>query len=509
MSCRPTNSGRVTLARTVTTSSTSAAGTLIIGDTAANALYARRLVANGVVSPINMVTEARDYTTDPELPSQRFAVDHTKTILKYLIREQVQLLHSSDETGLNNRTGNPRPELAIDYYVGAGILGDFVSAYIIPRAGPWFYQSSNAHLVRFFNDSTIQRNLNAQERVINTFLKTTWGIRGTNSLVVEGPCILDTHYEFLTYADTRTEDDDFISRQLFLQQYNTAIVAPNVNISTEVYDMKFTRNSTTTPDTWNFTSSKLSLTNVRVKWETNPFTYIRLATNGGINPRPILLPTFYRARIAIPLKNDPVTMTVESSSSSSSMSGGCGCGGSSSITSTVIAGVDLTNITPGPDMVTTYQAFSLYDFNNTGNSAVCWLGQCYTTTEDLSDVNPGGLFSSPGYTFLIVEALCLKNKRTLSYSTTQQAAQFFYNSSAIEDGYLDQFGNIVADIYQAYTGLTTTNTTLIGVNEICDSKGQCSDISAITDYVTRESPMSTVIQLATVLYGYNVFGGVF
>jgi hypothetical protein len=151
----------------------------------------------------------------------------------------------------------------------------------------------------------------------------------------------------------------------------------------------------------------------------------------------------------------------------------------------------------------------LYDFNNTGNSAVCWLGQCYTTTEDLSDVNPGGLFSSPGYTFLIVEALCLKNKRTLSYSTTQQAAQFFYNSSAIEDGYLDQFGNIVADIYQAYTGLTTTNTTLIGVNEICDSKGQCSDISAITDYVTRESPMSTVIQLATVLYGYNVFGGVF
>jgi len=454
-------------------SSINANGYAIIGDTVSATLYARRLIGNNVTAPITLINEGVDRTNVEGLSNTCFIPVTIKSVLHNLTTEQIHMVPSGDNHFDDDDEIDTQTSQVIPYRVGSGPLGDFISAYFMPRVGPWFSHSSNGRLEKFFVETTMHTELNAQEKIITNFLKTEWDLILTNSLVVKGPAILNSHYIYMT------EEDDDNSRQLFLNQYHMITQVHNVDVATEVSNIKFLP-TTGVSGLYNITGSDIVLNNVRPIWKTNPYTYLRIATNGGLNPKPINVPTSYRAVLPIPLAN----------------------GGSSRASN---GGVNLTGVTGTHDLITTHIAFSLYDLNNPKQSALTWLVQAYTTIEDLSLVEPGGKFADSGHTLLIVEAINTKNRRKATFNVSEQEVQVNYNDRTAENGYLTQFAQIVSTIYRAYTGTTITVDALISDATTCSSSGACQDGNIVLDYSIRESPLVTILQLASSLYSVEIY----
>jgi hypothetical protein len=159
---------------------------------------------------------------------------------------------------------------------------------------------------------------------------------------------------------------------------------------------------------------------------------------------------------------------------------------------------------PGYDLLTTHLAFSLHDLDGSKQSGLVWLGQCYTTTEDLSVVDQAGKYADTGHCLLIVEAVCTKNKRKASYHPSEREVQVFLNSPEVEATYLRKFSTIVSDIYAQYTGTHMPVDLLTHDISICGA-GICHDGNSISNYATRESPMVSLLELSAHLYGSDLY----
>lgn len=473
----------------------------IIGDTAAAALYAKRLLANQVTSQISIISEGIDRTTIASLPDVSFSADNNLRVLHYLNTEQIHLVPSG-----NTQDGS-QIERIIHYHTGSGVLGDFISSYHIPRLGPWFTHSSNSRLERFFIESTVKSALTPQEVIIASRLQAIWGLQSTSSIIVDYPSILNAHYEFIN------ENNNSFTRELFLHQYHLVNQAENVDFISEANNLQFTLvTGTTGGNVYDITGNDINLKAVRPIWKTNPFTYLRLATEGGLNPNPVLIPTFYRAVLSIPISGTGATGVTGtfatghtgyisfSTTNSNSNSTGTECFPGL----TGITGIDLSNASATEDLITSHITFSLHDVSNPRNSGLAWLVQAYTTSEDLSIVTQEGNYADTEKTLLIIEALSTKNKRRAHYNTAEKEVELNYNDHLIEQGYLRQFALIVASIYNAYTGSIISPDTLLNDSSVCIS-GTCHDSNILVDYSLRESPMVSIVQLASNMYGVDIY----
>lgn len=469
MSKRPTTISRKEL--TNVELSTNTYGYAIIGDTITATLYAKRLLGNKITTPITLINEGVDRTNLNRLTDTSFVADNNKRILRYLITQQIRMIPAGDNQDEDDDLIDTQVDRIIHYYTGAGPLGDFIAAYHIPRLGPWFGCASSGNLERFLITSTIKFALNSQETIVANAIATTWSLPLTSTVIVKVPSVLNTHYEFL-----RPRDNSY-TREIFLDDYHVNNQANNVDYVTEIDDLQFIQVTGATAGLYNITgSSGLSLTGVRPIWKTDLFTYLRLSTEAGIDPGMLNIPVFYRAVLPIAINNTGTT-----------------------------GGINLTGLTNNGDLITTHIAFSLYDLNNPKQSTLTWLAQCYTTVEDLSVVEPAGKYADTGKTLLIVEAVNTKNRRRAIYNASEHEVQINYNDRIMEHGYLEQFAQIVAKIYSIYTEQTISSDTLLADSSICGAIGECQDGNIIVDYTSRESPMVTVLNLTSQLYGLDIY----
>ena len=458
------------------------AGIAVIGNTVAATLYTQRLL-NHHKKNITVIIEGRDYTSLNQLSDTDFNRHVSDHPTHFIYQESVHLVNDpfspSDST--------------ITYSVGKTVLGDLVSDYFIPRVGPWFNHDTSTRVVNFVNTSTVKMALNYQECTVAKSIVSIYGLPWTSSVRIGQPAMLNCHYVYVQANDdgnattTFTPDscqwtDNYI-RQLYWDEYSDQTPAEGVKYAHEVTGIKFTPGSVT--GTYNVTGNGLSqLSNVKVVFETNPYSYLRVAGFGGLlstqKSKSLSMPAFYRAVISIPLNN------------------------------TAAGGVDLTGLQDLGDLVTTHLAFSTHDLSSasTNQSILAWLFQCYTTTIDYSAINKNNsknytaVYAPTGSILLVIEGLSVKNQRSLSYLSNEEL-QLKYNSSTSEQGYLNQFKDVVSKVYTAYTGVAPPN--LDQTQPVCSPNAPCQDYNFIATYPQRESPMLSVIQLVSCLYGMDGF----
>ena len=445
------------------TSSTNTYGYAIIGDTAAGTLYAKRLIGNKVTTQISLINEGVSRTNLDNISDTDFIAQNNKTSLHFLQHEKIHMISHGDNIHQDDEDITTQQEQIIQFYVPSGALGDFISAYHIPRLGPWFTHSTETRAEKFFGQNTTKTPLNSQEVIVSNYLANLWGLTSTSSFIVKKPSILNCHYTFVV------DNSDTIEREIFLDYYQLVSQESNVDYITEKNNIKFEKITT---NTYNITGTDLSLESVKPIWKTNLYTYLRLATEGGLEPSPVQIPVFYRAVL-------PISQNAGS--------------------------VDLTTLGDSGDLITTHIAFSLYDISSTKNSNLVWLVQCYTTTEDLSVVDPAGKYADTGKTLLIVEAICTKNRRNASYNMTEKEIQLKYNDKTVESGYLNQFAQIVSNVNAAYTGTTIPVDSLISDSSTCGPSGTCHDGNIVLDFAQRQSPLVTVIETIGQLYGKDLY----
>lgn len=479
-------------------------GYAIIGDTVASTSYAKRLLSNQITTSISIISEGsnkgnfmssnqesktldnyldQDNNSDIIINSD-FAAINNKRILRYLSTEQIHMVPYDENSEEIGNIMNTQTERIIHYHVGSGPLGDFISAYHIPRLGPWFPHTANGRIERFFNEYVVKSSLNSAEIIVVNRLADALQLTSTDSFVVNTPSILNVHYEFLKEPKVVNKslyhEDNIYTRELFLDQYDIVNQASNTEYITNVSNLTFT--PTGMSGLYNIIGTHISLSSVKPIWKTNRYTHLRLATMGGINVDSLYLPTFYRAVLSIP-KNGGLELSAENEER-----------------------IDLSDIVSAEDLVSTHIAFSLHDIDIPKSTDLAWLVQVYTTSEDLSVVHPDGKYADSDKTLLIIEGLSTANKRRTSYNTIDRELCVNYNEKMVEDKYLHQFAQIVGEVYKAYTGDIILVDSLIADTSICSvSAGTCQDASTIVDYALRESPMVSILELASHLYGLDVY----
>jgi hypothetical protein len=495
MTKRPTNISRKNISRKNIFDNNNNYGYVIIGDTVAATLYAKRLLVNNITQKITIIVEGKDRFNTGDITNVNFAPNNTKTILHYVRPEQIHTIPAGDDDNQNDGDIIQNEQI-IHYNIGSGTNGDFISAYMIPRVGPWFTHSSNGRLENFLNESTLKYNLTKEELEIVNRLSRIWKINTTNSLIVNEPSILNVHYEFLQSLGSNQ------IRQIFNEEYNMVKHANNVNYVTETSGIKFSNSDI--DGLYNITADNLDLPYNKLIWKNNIYSYLRIATEGGLNPKELLLPTFYRATLSIPIDgNKGISDDTRNSPQCCSQqhaSNPC-CFGLEGI-----YGIDFSNVMTTKDFVTSHITFSLHDIDNPNSSTLAWLIQAYTTPEDLSVVHPDGKYADSGHHLLIIEGLSTKNKRRHNYDKSEHEIQVRYNSRIIEEGFTKQFAHIVSSVYNAYTGKLISPEILINDSSVCSSDNRtCQDANIIIDYSLRQSPMISVVELASHLYGAEIY----
>ena len=446
------------------TSSTNTYGYAIIGDTAAATLYGKRLLGNHVTTPITLINEGTSRINTDGISNTTFVADNNKISLHFIKSEKIHLINYGDHDCHDDDTTNATSEQIIQFHVPSGPLGDFIAAYFIPRLGPWFTHTTDTRAEKFFTQNTVKTGLTSQETIVVGRLSSLWNLPLVNSFIVKRPSILNGHYTFV--SDYGNE----ANREIFLDSYQVVSQESNVNYITEATNIKF--ETSTTSGTYDISGSGFSLQGVKPIWKTNLYTYLRLATEGGLDPSPVQIPVFYRSVI-------PISQNA--------------------------GNVDLTSASDLGDLVTSHVTFSLYDLHNTKNSNLVWLVQAYTTIEDLSVVDPSGKYADTGKTLLIVEAICTKNRRQTTYNTSEKEIQVRYNERLVESGYLRQFAEIVAGVHNAYTNETISVDSLVSENSTCGSSGTCHDDANVVDFSQRQSPLVTMIETVGQLYGTDLY----
>lgn len=513
----------------------------IIGDTAAATIYAHRLLANGVTSPIILLNEGPDGTNLSNVLSTTFILDVINVINQYLITERIFFTSSGDSNVSANNVVNAFINRSVDYKHGAGPLGDLITAYYLPRLGPWFPMSTQSRLSTFYLTNVTYFPYSAVEQVIARRLAERWCLPFTKNIIVGRASILEGHYVLVE------EGDNTLQRQLFLDFYNDIKGSSNVSIATGIQGLTFTpmANTLNLPVydvqfyIMNGTNrSDFDFPNARLVWRTNPYTYMRLAVEGGLNIRPFRIPAYYRAVIPIPINNSASLLSTGTTTANTGFTTtnfarsrtSCGCSGTSQTTNLSVdprtratfmnitpsacscgtaGGVDLTDQPDLGDLVTTSITLSMGGPGNVNGTPATftWLGHIYTAKEDLSSIEPG-IFASANRTLLILEFICTANTRLAEPSGTGKtfATNILYNSEEQESQYLRTFAGIVADTYNVYTGRTLDRAELLNLQATtCTTDGACFDKRTILQNPRRESPLVTIMETATLYTGITVY----
>lgn len=470
MSSRPSRRSR----RECESSSTSNTSPyVLIGDTAHVFVKARRLLKDGVTQPIWILNEGANKINRDNVDYPDYNAKMSRRILQDLKAEILHYIPSGnnidDEDGHSTSVDEDEDQV-VKYYHGSGIVGDFVSAYFMPRVGPWFQQSTHSGLKKFVKEHTLKACLSKVEEQVVDFLAQRLNVATTPNFIVKHPGIQD---ELFTFVENDTDDDSGgYFRQLFRNIVEYVAEAPNVRIFTQVTNIQFDPSpagSRLYDVSFEACGSPHAIAGAKLDWETNPYTFLRLATCGGLNPKSIRVPVVYRAVVAIQKKT---------------------------------AVVDLTKAPDYGDMVSCYVPFALQDFRDDENKtcSISWLGNLYTTDEDFAPVDRNGLYAAPGNTLMIVEAISLLNRRESSYNMAEGEVQVCFNSRKAERSHMKRFLHLVALCYESLTGITLDPNTIIPTESMCTA-GACSDMFQVSNIIQREPPMVTSIELGNHIFG--------
>lgn len=441
---------------------------VIIGDTAHSYIYAARLLKNNYAGSIYILVEGSDHMSESNVQKTNFVVREHANMLNYLRNEKIYFQPSGNFgffKGVQD-TSNFDGNITIDYRHGDGVIGDFIASYIVPRVGPWFNEKNQKHLKGFIAKQTDSACLSQAEQLVYDRLKARFGMSGVSDFIVNRPSILDKTATFIDNYNSNS----YQWRNVFTRVYNH-VMASGVNLMTNVTNLTFTPGGISPYENVSFSSCQGDsiIENAAIVWKTNPYTFLRLATLGGLEPADIEVPVTYRAVVSIPENN----------------------GG---------AGVNLQGAGHLGDLVTSIVTFAMNEIRvSGGNCKPQWLVQAYTTLEDTSQVDGNVLYADGRRTLLIVEAVSLLNRRATSFNTESMQNIVCMNKSSSESFYLHQFAQIVAPIYEAYTGAAIDPDSIITPQPLCQS-GICSELFRVTSYVRRETSLYTVIDLINHLY---------
>lgn len=461
---------------------------VVMADSAAATLYAYRVIRNitGTSATVVVLNQGPDNIANniDDITDVAFPVLHVSTILNYLKSVPIHLL--PENVLPSDPVSGPFNKI-INYYLGAGPNGDAIAQYHVPYIGPWFYGTSNPTLTDFFTRNTVIYDLNVQEKMIVNRLSTLLNIPVTRSPFVKSGAIINRQIALLSLQSGTFGDQDLYMRNLFLDQYNTVLHNTNAKIFNNVPNIVYQKGNPACPNFYNLnpgSTSNISIECVRPSFKMDPFAFLRLAALSGVSNRSIYLPTFYRAVIPIPLNN--------SSNAGSTFQ---------------MNGIDFSSITPTSDLIYTHNSFSLGGAKN--SNGVAWIFDVYTTSEDLSLVTPNNVYSGQNGLLLIVEAYSLNNVRLAQYDLNTQTVILQYNCCRAEEKFLIEFAGVVSLIYLAMVGATIDPASIISNASVCYSNAingssVCQDASYIRDFPLRQSPLTYIAILASVLYGVRI-----
>lgn len=442
----------------------------IIGDTAHSFVYAQRLLKKGYAGPISILVEGTNNMGEEDSQRTNFVVEENDNMLMNLKAERIYYQRAGD-SGRLHIDEDPDffdGDLTVDFNVGSGVIGDFMSSYIVPRIGPWFDTTRKENLTDFASNQTNTNCLTTAEAYVMEKLRQKFAMEETNEFIVNVPSIATRTYTFV-----KKEGGKYLWRNLFCKIYEDVMSAGNVSLYTNITALRFGPGTMAGTDLITFTScdGDQRLDNNVVVWKTNPYTFMRLSSMGGLDPNVIRLPTTYRATVRIPLNN------------------------------TRTGGVDLTNSAHLGDMVTSIVTFCLNELSRAGGSCKPeWLCQVYTAREDLSRVNGDNLYADDESTILFVDMVSLRNTRKLSYNTSRNQCCVVMNRRSSESAHMKQAAAIVAEAYNAYTGLNVTVSNILSPQSLCQV-GLCSEEIKLTSFVRRQGPLNIVAELMNHLYG--------
>jgi hypothetical protein len=494
------------------TGATNAFPTTIFGDTYAATKYAQRLVSNGITNQIHVLVEGPNFVNTQCVNEVAFPAINSRKILAYLGTEQIHIVSSGSLTDPCSDVPLVRDEI-IQYNVGFGVNGDYVGTYTTVVVGPWFQSQTTAsnYIVNYVNANTTKQNLTVVESSVISFLSRHYNIPIVNSVVVPGPSILSVHYAFALQASNGA----FV-RNVGAQTQMAVAQVPNVAYALGAANIRFIPTVSSDGSQVTGLYSVVTQTNTkqaveippsRVVWKTNPYTYLRVATTGGLSPTPVAIPTFYRVKYPIPasLLNSVGVATGSTSnntnSSSSHLSTSCNC--SSSFNSSV-GSSNPTATAIGADLVTSSIEFSLYDLAHPSSTSIAWFCRAYTTPEDLSVTDQAGSYAAPGYQFLILEAYCTNNRRVAEYDMSLQETVVNLNPMVQEVMYRGQAASIFSTVALGY-GFTISPEVILSEPNMCTPHAVCQDSQIIVDYSLRESPLTIALQSIGQLYGNDIF----
>lgn len=453
-----------------------ASGFFIVGDTAANTLYAYRLLQNNVGQRIISYVEGVDRTNQEAIQNINFPLVTANSNLSYLRAEQIRTVTAGD----NDFESDACPLVSsqvYQYMVGSGTLGDQIASYGTVMYGPWQQGSlSQTRLEKFITTNTVQVSAAPLEQSLTANLRKAFNInQSIGTLLVRQPATLDTQYLSLV-----KQGGEYV-RQLYLDYFNSVSQATNFNLYAESSGLRLTPASTcgvSTCGVYNATFTTAggltqTFENMKVVWKTNPYTYMRIATTAGLCPKPQTVAATYRAVMSIPKCNGQL-------------------------------GVDLRNMPQNANLMTTSITFSLHDISAPKQAGTLgWFVMAYTADEDLSVTNPNAsLYATPDNTLLIVEMVCTKNKRKITYDMANKEIVMQYNENNTESQYFKNASTIATMVYASYTGVQGQ---LLSTVSTCSVNGFCSDVIQLTDTPGREMLITTALELTALHYGSSIY----
>lgn len=459
---------------------------VLIGNTVLNTLYSAKIFETFKnLNPrptIWVMTSGANLMTDVNVESLNYIARNNATIGKGIETIKLHLVPNSAEPVAS--VLDPSQvliDLYYDYYYGTGPNGDFTTSYRIPEIGPWFTSDSSGKIQEFAKNNTIQYPWSNNEKIAGTNLASLLHLTMTNAVVATRPSILTHNNIFVYHEGTKLE------RQIYRNLYVDLTNESSINTVNHVNNLYVTPSTNSTCfENMTYTTVKVptsvTVSDACVLWMSNLYTYVKILGLSDSQFKKIQQPSYYRVVYAINLVN-PNT------------------------------GINLSNLPPNEyplnvgDGVTSRITFACTDVPEPGesmnNTSIQWLVTAYTCAEDFANPGAGGTFAAPGKSLLIVEAISLTNRRTLSWDALHTSVNVALNSNSVELGRYGQFLLISANVYYAYTG--TFPTLPIAGETVCSVQGVCTDFVSIHHAANRESPIEMVLRLLTTLYGGTTY----
>jgi len=298
-------------------------------------------------------------------------------------------------------------------------------------------------------------------------------LQPTEDITVNRPSILNRHLLFVN------KNHDHTKRNLFVDEFNDLVNCNKIDFNYEARNIQFHPNNkkgllNLTMDAGSgCNGSQIELIDVKPVWMTNHYSYFKIGTQGGLDMRAKHVPVSYRAVFPIPLNNERTGVNIGDKSR---------C-----------------------DLVSTSLTFSVHDLQSKNHSSLTWLCHAYTVKEDLSVVDCNGRYADENYTFLILEAMNLKNRRTVKFDNGCNEILENLNDKSIEHKWMIKFAELYTHLYKAYTGDQINPCVLLGEKGICSSEGNCFEYRHLTNNVKREMPMVSVLNMVSNLYGNEYY----